>query len=474
MRPQNLLFIAFSMLLGAAARAAESTLSNPTDRPYSHALVRLKTPVPAEAFLVKLGGTEIPYQIEELAGQKWIWVAAEFAAGESKTFTVLPGNPGKTPPRVTVRRDGNVYLLDNGTTAIKVPAEMGAELSGPILSIRLPNGSWVGRSVWKTALKPTRFSATVIGDGTVFGKIRLRYEFAGPAGEAVPFAEVDVKLGPDWRHAEIAERHEMPAGDYWEFAAADGWSPRDGRSVPFSAGPGSGSILSAPVPERSLQPGKLPFQRPDLFINLVPRWNQHFKDGWFFAVTDGKSAVGVMPVLAGQWVWPHDNSLEIIVNETGAYAGVRCRTRHGTRLWWLLAGESESVAGRANINYFHQYAFENLDKINHDFILGWEGKSGGVVPDQSVRRRASQSDGYHAPVAQGAAPASWARRQSVHAVSSPGLFSSGHIRHVLELLVTGESEFLHRLHSRAGAPDDAIEDASAIRGAAAGGGNAGA
>jgi hypothetical protein len=378
--PKSVLFLALIRLLAVPAGGAESTLSNPTDRPYERALVRLKTPVPPEPFVVKSGGNEIAYQIEDLADRKWIWVCVDFAAGESKKFAVMAGSPGKTPPRVTVRREDNIYLLDNGTTAVRLPAVMGTGLPGPILGIRLPDGSWVGRSVWKTALKPTGFRATVVGDGTLFGKIRLRYEFAGQAGAAgdVPaFAEIDVKLGPDWRHVEIAERHEMPVGDSWEFAAADGWSPREGRGVPFSGGPGSGSVTSVPPPERPLQPGKLPYQRPDLFINLLPRWNQHFKDGWFFAATDGKSAVGVMPVLAGQWIWPHDNALEIVVNETGADAGVRCPVRRGARLWWLVAGESESVAGRANIDYFHRYAFENLDKINQDFILGWEGKGGG-------------------------------------------------------------------------------------------------
>ena len=48
-----------------------------------------------------------------------------------------------------------------------------------------------------------------------------------------------------------------------------------------------------PQPKRDLKPGGLPYSRPDLFINLFPRWNQHYKDGWFFAATGGESGANV-------------------------------------------------------------------------------------------------------------------------------------------------------------------------------------
>lgn len=372
--------LALTGTVAGSGAAVECSLSNPTDRAYGRALVRLKAEAPPAPFVVRSGGREVANQVETVGDRAWIWVCADFAAGETKRFEVAPGTPAKATPLVSVRRDGGAYILDNGAIAVRLPAEIGQDLQGPILGIRLPDGVWAGRSVWKTSLKPVKFSAGIVGDGTLFGKIRLRYEFdgrAGASGDVPAFAEIDVRLGPDWRHVEIAERHEMPAGDGWEFEASHGWAPRDGRSKPFSSGPGSGSVQSVPPADRPLLPGQLLFQRPDLFISLIPRWNQHFKDGWFFAVTDGKNAVGVMPVLAGQWVWPHDNALDVMVRDTGDHAGVCCPLRHGSRLWWLLAGDSESVAGRANLDYFNRYAFENLDKINRDFILGWEGKSGG-------------------------------------------------------------------------------------------------
>lgn len=366
--------------LASAALAMESVLLNPTDRTYESALVRLKAEVPTGSFAVKSNGHDVPCQVEEIAGRKWIWVCADFAAGGSNRFEVVSGKPEKTAPRVTVRQEGDVYRLENGILAVQVAANRAAAFRGPIVSVRLADGRWAGKTTWKTRPFLKEFKADVIGDGTLFGKLRLRYDFdgkAGAAGDRPAFAEADITLGPGWQHVEIAERHEMPAGDWWEFDAAAGWGATQGRSKPFSQGPGSGSAGFAAGADRPLTPGKLAFQAPELFISLLPRWNQHYKDGWFFAVTNAGMAVGVMPVLASKWVWPHDNALDIVVKDSGDTAGVRGSLRRGARLWWLLSGTADSPAGTANLEYFNRYAFENLDKINQDFILGWEGKKGG-------------------------------------------------------------------------------------------------
>ena len=180
-------------------------------------------------------------------------------------------------------------------------------------------------------------------------------------------------LGPGWSHADVFERHEMARGDYWEFEASKGWSRRQGVSKPFSGGAGSGVVGGKVEPDRDLKPGGLPYQRPDLFINLFPRWNQHYKDGWYFAATDGSSYVGAVVVRAGQWVWPHDNSIQCLVKDSGDYAGLRGSTWHGQRLWWLFA----PTRAPADIAYVTRYAWEGLDKLNHEFILDWPGQTKG-------------------------------------------------------------------------------------------------
>jgi hypothetical protein len=371
--------LALSVLVSVClqAFAQESSIVNPTNRACKDELVRLLTLAPSAAgtFIVKQDGAEIPYQVEESDGKNWIWVCADFEPGAPHKYEVTTGQPKAAQPKVTVKQDGNCYLLDNGIVAVRVPAAAAGAAPGPIAAIKVGD-KWVGGSVWKTALPLRKFTATVVGDGTLFGKVRLRYEFDGMAGldgKTPAFAQVDVTLGPGWSHAEIPEKHEMARGDYWEFDASKGWSPRQGVSKPFSGGAGSGEVAGKVEPQRDLKPGGLPLQREDLFINLFPRWNQHYKDGWYFAATDGTSYVGAVVVGAGSWIWPHDNSIQAVVKDSGDYAGLRCSTWKGQRLWWLFA----PVLTPCNVEYVARYSWERLDKLNHEFILDWPGQKGG-------------------------------------------------------------------------------------------------
>jgi hypothetical protein len=235
----------------------------------------------------------------------------------------------------------------------------------------LTDGKWAGQSFWKTHKQLKKYSATVIGDGTIFAKVRLRYEFEEMAGanKDIPaFAEIDIMLAPEWQHISIFERHEMGAEDYWEFEMSHGWSPRKGISKHFNEGPGGDSTFVVPAMDRDLVPFESVSFAPDLYINLIPRWNQHFKDGWAFAASDGNRQLSAVAVKASQWKWPHDNNLQCVVKPEGNYAGVRCSTWRGQRLWWLSASLEPMEPG-----YISKHVWENLDKINHDYILNWPG-----------------------------------------------------------------------------------------------------
>lgn len=363
--------------LSAADDGPETVLVNPTKRAYKDELVRLKTPAPGAtgSFTVKEDGAEVPFQVEEIDGKRWVWVCTNFGPATEHKYRVLPGKPRAAAPRVTLRQDGDTYLLDNGLIAVKIPAAVGKGIPGPITALRLDEKQWVGTSAWNTALPLRKFTATVIGDGTLLAKVRLRYDFDGKAGidRNVPaFAEIDVSLGPGWRHVEIFDRHEMNRGDYWELDASKGWSPRQGISKPFSGGAGTPPPSGIPQPQRDLKPGGLPYARPDLFINLFPRWNQHYKDGWAFAATDGNAHVGAVVVRASKWVWPHNNNLEAVVKPDGDYAGLRGSTWKGQRLWWLLGPSLVPT----EVAYVTRHAWESLDKLNHEFILDWPGEKG--------------------------------------------------------------------------------------------------
>ena len=345
------IWLLLSVVVGACAQ--ESTLLNPLDRERNDELVRLKTPTPVGTFTVTEDGKPVPYQVESNA----IWVCSTFAPQSAHKYVVAPGQPAKAAPRVKVTKTSNVYELDNGVFAVRVPSE---GLGGPIAGVRVA-GKWVGESVWKDA--PTKLTATVLGDGTLYGKVRLRYDRLYCDDM---WSEVDVTVGPGWQHAQIEERHEKMCG-YYEINLSKGWAPKQGISRPFSGGFfGPGKV---PAANRELKPGGQPFQPAELYINLIPRWNQHCKDGWFFAATDGTSQLGVLVTRASRWFWPHDNAIQAVVKPSGDYAGLRCPTWRGARLWMLTTGPGDEA-------YVNRYALESLDKLNHELILEWPGVTG--------------------------------------------------------------------------------------------------
>ena len=348
---------------------------NPTPHNFKNEPVRLKVapPWPSESFIVRQGNDEIPYQVEVVNGEKQIWVCADFATGTQQQFEVVHGNPMPLQKKVTLTEKDGFYILENKKVSITIPVHSNNTIPGPIAGIRLDDGSLVGGSFWKTKKKLKNYSVTVIGDGTIFGKLRLRYEFEGKAGATkdIPaFAEFEIMLAPEWEHVSILERHEMGADDYWEFEMSHGWSPRKGISKQFNNGPGGEANYLVPPMDRDLVPFDSVSFAPDLYINLIPRWNQHFKDGWAFAATDGIQQVSVVVVKASMWKWPHDNNLQCVVKSEGNYAGVQCSTWHGQRLWWL----SPSLEPMAPA-YISKHIWENLDKINCDYILDWPGKT---------------------------------------------------------------------------------------------------
>ena len=230
----------------ASVGAEDRTLVNLADETYVNEPVRLKVDLPDWAlpakFLVRYDDRQVGYQVEEIDRRQWIWVATTLKPGQSARYTLEKGTPAKSKPLVTVRREGNLYLMDNGVYAVRVPAvAKDTGLPGPIHSVRLPGGKWLGRSFWKTDRKLKQFAATVVGDGTVFGKMRLRYEFEGLSGvwgDTPAFAQIDVTLNPEHRHAVVEESHEMDVDDYWEFEATAGWNARKALCQIHSGGAG--------------------------------------------------------------------------------------------------------------------------------------------------------------------------------------------------------------------------------------------
>ena len=364
--------------LGALSLAAEAdvaTLRNPLKTPFTNEPARLAVAVPPTAktgdYVVKTGGKEIPCQLDPADGKGRIWVLTSLAPGAVAEYTVEKGSPAKFTSAVSVKRRGDAYVLDNGKVAVRVPAVSGDAIPSPIAAVRV-GGKWVGDGVWQAGRRLRKFTAIVLGEGPVFAKVRLRYEFEGEAGlyrKTPAFAEVDVTLYPGQDHAVIDESHEMDRGDYWQFDCAAGWGPREAICIPHSGGfdrPDTG-----PWPPNSLKVNQT--RMGETVINLMPRWTQAYDEGWLFACHDGTRAVGAMAVRAGRWYWPHNNMIEIKVRKTADHAGLRCPTWRGRRTWFLLAGPKTTWADKATKQYVTRHAFQALDKLNRDYVLDWPG-----------------------------------------------------------------------------------------------------
>ena len=385
-------------------------------------------------YVVKADGEEVPCQVEQVRGRTFIWVLATFEvpaeqmAAELKKdglalpdasrlatlqakakqrqasreeqqelrkldeaarkvrqveerllgarqirYEVAPGRPRAFEPKVAVKREGDAYVIDNGLIGVKVPAAAGVGIPGPVGAIRLPTGEWVGVSAWHTGRKLKQFSAAVIGDGTIFGKVRLRYAFEGMAGldgKTPAFAVVDVAVYPQHRHATITEWHEMSPADWWEFDCAKGWGARQAVVDPYGSWGKPAEITQ--WPPTTLAVGQT--RMGDTLLNLIPRWNQGCDEGWFFGAADEANLVGALPARVGRWAWPHNNMILVKVRPSGDYAGLRCSTWKGSRYWFLLAGPREVWQGRRG--YLYRHGFWPLDKIVHEFITDWPGVGG--------------------------------------------------------------------------------------------------
>ncbi|GDY15055.1 hypothetical protein LBMAG53_39330 [Planctomycetota bacterium] len=378
------------LLLITGVDAGEVSLRNPTKREVTREPVRIALTQPGE---IAEDGQPIPSQLVETDGKSERWALVSLPPLAARAYTVVAA---RIDPAVDVQlTDANGAMdLSNRYCAVRLAGsaspgqEPGANVPGaeaaPLLAVRLADGRWVGKGAWKTlrdqsavgsgnSEKPSHAEGAETRPGprlTVrrylgpcFAGVAQRWDF--PNGG---WAEIEFRLAPGWRHIEITERHQNAPG--WTFDLAAGWTPTTGLGRPFTrGGPGSGSVPKPIEADRPLLPGAIPFQDPSIFIELLPRWNQHFKDGWSFAASDGAQAVGVLPVRASRWFWPHDSVIAVRVRAAGDQALLDLPGRHGQRQWWLRAAPVADWADPGLKEYVTANWLEHPDRLNRDFDL---------------------------------------------------------------------------------------------------------
>ncbi len=372
---------------------------------YSNELVRLKialqTPFDATRLVVTENGQEIPAQVEVHQGRLNgveagdLWVCTTIASKASHGYTVTTGGtPRQFQPRVKVSRDGDSLVLDNGLVAVRLPdgSTVGNSGSvGPILAMRATGGPWLGASSWDTPLALTGLTTTVIGEGKLFGRVKLRFEFAAPATPFLPddtarlarrltlarhgastgftpatnyYAEFIITLAPDQPLVTLEENHSMVEGDSWRFDLAPGWQPR--RAF---------SSRSRAVPtERELKPDAGLHDHATLMF-LQPRWTQSTNCGWFFAAADNAAMLGAVAMRAGRWDWPYDNPIIVQASQDSDGATLVYPTWKGRRFSYLLAGPVGLIEKTPAL--IRQVAMQPLDKLVNEYTLDWPGLAPG-------------------------------------------------------------------------------------------------
>jgi hypothetical protein len=191
MRSLSLAGLVVGVSASLAAGEATWTFKNITSRTYTDEVFRLPVKVPDGDVLALEDGKELPSVVDTVEGERRIYVRATIAPGETRRYEVKSGKRTPGAAAVKVIPDGDVIVLDNGVFALKVPARAQAEAPGPVQAVRL-DGKWIGKGRWDTDLKFKSLKTTVVDDGRVMGKVRLRYEFEGLAGlnDDIPAYEI--------------------------------------------------------------------------------------------------------------------------------------------------------------------------------------------------------------------------------------------------------------------------------------------
>lgn len=379
---------AICAVIAVPLTAAESfEVVNVTGRLCETDPLRLPFAVPAQgAYAVTRDGEPVLHQLVIDGDVRQLWVMPQLERGAAASFALEQGVAApEAEPRVTIERAADSLVLRNERLALRLPAVAAGDAPPPILGVEPTGGSWRGAGVWQTDRECTGFTATVLADGRLFARVRLRYDFAGTAGidqQTPAFAEIDVTLLPGRPYAIIEERHAMPPGSFWEFDCAAGWAPEASMVRIHGDGPDGRAGVRARE-HWSLQPGQT--RMGEVLVKLIPRWNQHFDDGWFYAARDDADALGALVVRAGRWTWPHDNWISVRLAADGATAALRCPTRRGSRYWLLVAAPVEALAVRERddggkrrrvdgIAGLVTEQMQSLDKLAHHFITAWPGR----------------------------------------------------------------------------------------------------
>jgi hypothetical protein len=151
--------------------------------------------------------TDVDADKEGLARSATLWFWTDLAAGDAKTFRIVPGE--RAGEKVTATRtDDSDLVLENGILRIRLPGNRdfsapvpAAEVPGPIAGAGRSNQPWIGGSRWETDLCCRRVETRILEAGPVWTEAEVAYTWQNDASY-----RMRVKLMADRDFALIDER----------------------------------------------------------------------------------------------------------------------------------------------------------------------------------------------------------------------------------------------------------------------------
>lgn len=379
--------------IGSNANQTVVSIANHTEHTYLNEAVRLPVQWFSETVAVQdANGREILCQLEKIQDKRhYVWVCDDFPPACEKTYFVFDRKPRETEPLAVALRDGDYFVLKNEKIKVMIPAKKEIASRGPIFRVN-GFGKWIGESEWEPNDGLIGYRVDVLGDGPVFAKVKLQYEFVDNSKSTFVLT-----LLPQKPYVIVEERHESREKRTWMFNISKGWSPTDGMAMGWSwaerlsnepqrPSPHPGGIVTddpkftPPWHDESLHqfPLKPTRRMGKTLLFLQPRWTQNCERGWFFAAADQKAMAGIIVARAGRWFFPYENLIEVRLNEKNEVQFVFPASRGGRYFLMIISPKfsEKSIKELALWDAMHP-----LDKLINEYILDWQDKPvGGYVP----------------------------------------------------------------------------------------------
>jgi len=329
--------------------------------------------VKAKHGLIAPDGKAVAYQlVSPAAGQSTtIEFLTDLAPWEKRAYKFASAAKTATTDLKVEESEGTLRLT-NSLTGISIRRQWKAG-QGPIESIRLKSGKWVGGSRLNAIPAPTSYSAKVLARGPVFSEVQCRYEFPDASSWQINF-----RLNAGEPVILVDEKMTNVAGAVFSLSLNDNFNPdkvlyRRGQQV--AEGDVGGNVIA------DIKPGNIFVLEPRL------RWSMQTAQGLAFSVyNEGESdllsigaresGVWVDPTLKAQQEPPQGS---VTQDEQGLHLDFVQRS--GRRKWMITALDkaddlkiaTESVyAAPLSYQYLIKHGHFPLDLVK-DYLLEWKG-----------------------------------------------------------------------------------------------------